>query len=162
MGRPRQARRQRAHHAGGATQLRIVHDPHPFGDGFDHAPLVHPSYDRCDALLQRWPEAHRQLQCLVHTLHPAIQRDVSDDAQVIGSCSHAFETEFGVFYATIHDPYALAQAFAHEMAHMKLFALGCGKESTGKLIRHPLRARFSTRVRPYSASDALAVQSIPV
>ena len=131
----------------GATQLCIVHDPHPLGDGFDHAPLSHPSYERCDALLRRWPEAYRQLQSLVHTLHPAIQRDVDDDAHVIGSCSHAFEAEFGVFYATIHDPYALAQAFVHEMAHMKLFALGFGKESTGKLIRNPLRERYQSTIR---------------
>ena len=131
----------------GATQLRIMHDPHPLGDGFDHAPLSHPSYDRCDTLLRRWPAAYRQLQCLVRTLHPALQRDVADDAQVIGSRSHAFETEFGVFYATIHDPYALAQAFVHEMAHMKLFALGFGKESTGKLIRNPLRERYHSTIR---------------
>lgn len=30
----------------GATQLRIVHHPHPLGDDFDHPPLSHPSYDR--------------------------------------------------------------------------------------------------------------------
>jgi hypothetical protein len=87
------------------------------------------------------------LQTLAHTLHPAIQRDVTDDTQVIGSCSHAFETEFGTFYATIHDPYALAQAFVHEMAHMKLFALGFGKESTGKLIRNPLREQYHSTIR---------------
>jgi HEXXH motif-containing protein len=131
----------------GATQLRLVHDPHPLGEGFDHAPLSHASYDRCTALLARWPEAYRQLQTLVHTLHPAIQRNVTDDAQVIGSCSHAFETEFGTFYATIHDPYALAQAFVHEMAHMKLFALSFGKESTGKLIRNPLHEQYHSTIR---------------
>jgi HEXXH motif-containing protein len=131
----------------GATQLRLVHDPHPLGEGFDHAPLSHPAYDRCTALLARWPDAYRQLQTLVHTLHPAIQRDVTDDAQVTGSCSHAFDTEFGTFYATIHDPYALAQAFVHEMAHMKLFALGFGKESTGKLIQNPLHEQYHSTIR---------------
>jgi HEXXH motif-containing protein len=131
----------------GDTQLRLVHHPHPLGDSFDHAPLFHPSYDCCTALLARWPDAYRQLQTLVHTLHPAIQRDVTDDTQVIGSCSHAFETEFGTFYATIHDPYALAQAFVHEMAHMKLFALGFGKESTGKLIQNPLHEQYHSTIR---------------
>ena len=131
----------------GATQVIAKHHPHPLGEEFAHAPLDHPSYARCTELLQRWPEGYRQCQGLVHTLQPAIQRGVEDDSEVFGSCSHAFEMEFGTFYATVHDPYALAQAMVHEMAHMKLFALGFGKEATGHLILNPLHEQYSSTIR---------------
>ncbi|MEL6534526.1 MAG: HEXXH motif-containing putative peptide modification protein [Bacteroidota bacterium] len=131
----------------GATQIIDKHHPHPLGEEFDQAPTDHPSYARCTELLQRWPEGYRQCQGLVHTLQPAVQRDVETDDQVFGSCSHAFEMEFGTFYATVHDAYALAQAMVHEMAHMKLFALGFGKESTGHLIMNPLHEEYSSTIR---------------
>lgn len=85
----------------------------------------------------------------MHSFQPVVLRDVAPSAwpEVCGSCSHAFEHELGAVYATIHGPFGLAQAFVHELAHSKLFALGFGKESSGRLVINPTAERYPSAIR---------------
>lgn len=118
--------------------VRIHHElPYsPLGDEFVPGPSAHATFQKAEAFLRRWPLGFAQVKALVHTVAPAVYRDLTEDqwGEITGSCSHCFDHEFGLLYATIHDPMGLAQALVHEMAHMKLFALGFGKESSGHLI----------------------------
>ncbi|MDY7020458.1 MAG: HEXXH motif-containing putative peptide modification protein [Cyanobacteriota bacterium] len=112
----------------------------PLGLEFEPGPLQHPNFQIAENLLRCWPVGYAQVQALVHTFVPAVHRNFSEQqwSDNIGSCSHCFEHEFGIIYATIHDPVALAQALVYEMAHLKLFALGLGQENKSQLIANSL------------------------
>lgn len=119
------------------------------GEEFENAPLGHPNLEEAIRLLKCWPQGYEQVKTMVHTLHPVVYRDLPEDqwGQLLGSCSHSFQHEFGIIHATIHDPIALAQALVHEMAHMKLFALGFWKECTDHLITNPLEETYPGTIR---------------
>jgi len=133
----------------GLQQLRFKENEHPLGSDFGNAPLEHPVYAETERLLKAWPEAYHQTRALVHTLHPASYSHLGPEQwhEVTGSCSHCFEFEFGVVHASVHDAVALAQALVHEMAHMKLFALGFWKESSGHLLLNDVKEGYDGTVR---------------
>lgn len=104
------------------------------------APPDHPNLEAAARYVARWPEAYEQFKLLVDTVIPLFDARIApaERADVLGSCSHSDEDQFGSLMATVEDPLGLAQAMVHEMAHQKLRALGVSVEGAQRLIvNHP-------------------------
>lgn len=133
----------------GAVAVRHVSRRCPLGPEFANGPLAHPNITAAVAQVARWPAAYRQIQRLVHTLHPLVDPALPEAAWhgVTGSCSHTFPEWFGAIFATIYDPLGLAQALVHECAHTKLRALGVDIERASGLITNPPLERYPSPIR---------------
>ena len=107
--------------------------------------------------LARWPEAYNQFKELITTVYPYSDlRQANSRVGAFGSSSHSYENELGAIHVTVDDPIGTAQAFVHEMAHLKLRAMGIMIEqadrfivnSPGELFPSPIRL---DRLRPMTA-----------
>jgi HEXXH motif-containing protein len=78
-----------------------------------------------EAVLRHWPEAAAQFPALVDTIQPWTDTGLPASARIYpGSSSHSEEAEFGIIMLTADNPFGVAQAMVHEMAHHKLRVLG--------------------------------------
>jgi hypothetical protein len=113
---------------------------HCFGswipDYLTDAPLEHPNLAAADAYVRAWPLGFKAFQLLIHTVHPLLYPDRPDDERFFLQASdcHSLERVPGALWSTVNCPVMLAEAFVHEAAHQKLFALGVLKESCVRLI----------------------------
>jgi hypothetical protein len=107
--------------------------------------------------MARWPEAYNQFKELMTTVYPYSDlRQANSRVGAFGSSSHSYEKELGAIHVTVDDPIGTAQAFVHEMAHLKLRAMGIMIEqadrfivnSPGELFPSPIRL---DRLRPMTA-----------
>lgn len=142
----------------GAVRIRHVTPSCPYDPPMINAPLEHENIILAGDLLKVWPAARKQMQRLVHTFHPLWDESVPVDSldPPLSSCSGAREDMLGVIFATVENPITLAEALVHEMAHIKLFALGISIEHPGTLITNPPEELYESsvirnRLRPMSA-----------
>ncbi|MCA9688176.1 MAG: hypothetical protein KC636_01110 [Myxococcales bacterium] len=105
---------------------------------YQHAPLDHPHIALAEELVANWPGGQELVRGVVDTFNPLLDREVPPEkwAFATGSASHFDTYRFGVIYATIFDPFGLAQAFVHEAAHQKLFGLGVLIEGADRIVRN--------------------------
>jgi HEXXH motif-containing protein len=139
----------------GEVAIRYLRDESPImSPRTQNAPLYHANLANAVEYLKRWPEGYRQFQSLMNSVHPI---DLADSEGVtMGSISHSDESHFGTMYGSVFDTIGLAEAFAHELAHNKLRALGLGVETPRHLILNPVSDTFASPVkrvgqRPMSA-----------
>jgi hypothetical protein len=113
------------------------------------APPDHPNLAAAASYVARWPQAYEQFKLLIDTVIPLYDAGIppADRPEVLGSCSHSDEDQFGTLMATIEDPLGLAQAMVHEMTHQKLRALGISIESAEHLIINAPEERYPSPVR---------------
>ena len=98
--------------------------------------------------LVRWPEAYIQFKKLINTVYPYSDlRQANSMAGAFGSSSHSYENELGAMHVTIDDPIGTAQAFVHEMAHLKLRAMGIMIDRSDRFIVNSPRELFSSPIR---------------
>ncbi|HXE73391.1 MAG TPA: HEXXH motif-containing putative peptide modification protein [Candidatus Nitrosotenuis sp.] len=114
-----------------------------------NGPLRHPNIDHAVNLMRRWPTLYEQFKALMDSFHPMVDVSVplEEWGRRVGSNSHADEWQFGTMYATIYDPVALAEAFAHEMAHNKLRAYGVYVEKAYALVTNPPDELYESPIR---------------
>jgi hypothetical protein len=127
--------------------------PHP---STPHGPLSHPNLSRASALLRHWPEAFRQCQSLISVVHPLWYESVGQNEAPLLSASSADQEWLGVIYVTVIHPMSLAEAMVHELAHVKLLALGVSLERAARLITNPPDELYESplvrnRLRPLPA-----------
>lgn len=131
-----------------AVVVRHYDTPYRHQARLANGPLRHPNIDRAVELVRLWPEAYAQFKALIHAFNPLIDPQVAEQRWVLGSgsSSHCHRVEHGVIYATIFDPFGLAQSFVHEMAHTKLFALGIWLTRSEGLITNPAEAVYDSPI----------------
>jgi hypothetical protein len=132
----------------GAVRVRYVGDGCPYDPPMVNAPREHPNIARSCELVRNWPEGFRQIQMLIHTLHPLWDSTVAMHEGIgpLSSCSGAKEGLFGCIFATVENPLTLAEALVHEMAHNKLFGLGVPLEAAKRLIVNSPERLFESPV----------------
>lgn len=113
---------------------------------FQKAPFDHPNISKAIELLKSWPEIYVQFGEIIREFQPMYLPDCNTSGQ-LGSMSHQPPATFGSMWATVNDPVCLAQAFVHELAHNKLFALGQQFESSGPLFLNPESELFDSPIR---------------
>lgn len=126
--------------------------------GVGPADPAHPNLRRAAGLLARWPEAYEQFKGLIDTVFTYSDRTQARlGSMACGSSSHSYEQDFGSVLATVDDPFGLAQALVHEMAHQKLRAMGVSIETADRLITNPPEQRFVSPIRKDKARPMTAV-----
>jgi HEXXH motif-containing protein len=142
----------------GMVRVRHIAPTCPYDPPMVNAPLNHRTIAEAGHLLDSWPAAKRQIQKLVHTLHPLWDSSVPMDTSEspLSSCSGTREDLLGVIFATVENPITLAEALVHEMAHIKLFALEVSIERPSRLIVNDPRSLYESsvirdRLRPMTA-----------
>jgi len=91
-------------------------------------PYDFPTLPAIERLVATWPEGYQQVKRLIQRTHvgrtgnPTIQR----------SWSHVW----GVVSFTVDDPVGGAEALVHEMAHLKLTAMGCFLEQAFRFLHN--------------------------
>ncbi len=87
-------------------------------------------------LLECWPAIHRQCGKLLFAVHPYNDTSRTEEEWrfIYGSSSHGFDLDFGAIRLTVDNPYGVAQALVHEMAHHKLRAFGVQQETAMRLV----------------------------
>lgn len=108
----------------------------------------HPGQDvflKAEQYLRLWPEVYGQVPYFVNYINP-IQSDFFA-AEPLGSSSGCSSDEFGVIYLTANHPFPLAEAIVHEMAHLKLIALGVDYEKATALITNDPGQLYYSPVR---------------
>lgn len=122
-----------------------------WSDGFQRdfppAPLDHPNIARAVDLLRCWPEACAEMGAVLNAFSPVLMLGEVNETDLEKSNSHQPPGMVGAMWATVHNPLFLAQAFVHEMAHNKLFALGQHLEQSGPLFTNGQDALFDSPVR---------------
>jgi hypothetical protein len=113
------------------------------------APADHPNLAAAARYVACWPEACEQFKLLIDTVIPLYDATIvpAERCEVLGSCSHSDEDQFGSLMATVEDPLGLAQAMLHEMAHQKLRALGISVEGAQHLIVNEPDETYRSPVR---------------
>jgi len=112
---------------------------------------VEPSHDKLPlavSYLARWPEAYIQFKQLINTVYPYSDlRQAKSRAGAFGSSSHSYANQLGAIHVTVDDPIGTAQAFVHEMAHLKLRAMGIMIEQADRFIVNPPEDLFPSPIR---------------
>jgi hypothetical protein len=123
------------------------------------APADHPNLAVAGRYVARWPEVYEQFKLLIDSVIPLFDATIApaERAEVLGSCSHSDEGQFGTLMATVEDPLGLAQAMVHEMAHQKLRALGISVESAQRLIVNGPDELYPSPVRHDSLRPMTAI-----
>jgi HEXXH motif-containing protein len=99
------------------------------------APCDHPNLAEAERILGAWPEAAAQAGALLDEIQPWFDSSIPESARSIpGSSSHSLEEEFGTIMLTVDQPFGVAQAIVHEMAHHKLRALGVSVTSARRIV----------------------------
>jgi HEXXH motif-containing protein len=142
----------------GAVAVRKAPPQGLKSQGVVPADPAHPNLPRAAAILARWPEVYEQFKRLIDTIFPYSDRiQARLGAMACGSSSHSYEQDFGSVFATVDDPFGLAQALAHEMAHQKLRAMGVSLEAADRLITNPPEQRFVSPIRKDKTRPMTAV-----
>jgi hypothetical protein len=121
--------------------------------GFSNSYLIpaepsHGNLPLAVSYLVRWPEAYIQFKNLINTVYPYSDlRQANSSAGAFGSSSHSFANELGAMHVTIDDPIGTAQAFVHEMAHLKLRAMGIMVDRSDRFIVNSPEELFSSPIR---------------
>lgn len=118
-----------------------------FLEHFKHAPLNHTTIHAAEQLLTVWPEIYEQCGTLLKSFNPLLIKGVQNDTNYNASNSHQVKGKLGAIWATVHHPVLLAQAFVHELAHTKLFALGQHFETSGPLFDNSEKDLFDSPIR---------------
>ena len=126
-------------------KVAVRHDYVPTA-GVQKAPANHENIDRAVRLLEAWPEIHRQFSEIVREFQPMYLPGTTSSGYV-GSMSHQPPATIGSMWATVNDPICLAQAFVHELAHNKLFALGQQFEGSGPLFTNERGELYDSPIR---------------
>jgi hypothetical protein len=143
---------------GGNVAVRYVVSSCPYSSPFTNGPLHHPNIYEADRLAKYWPEAYEQFGRLIDSFHPiwnsAIPEEQANNYPI--SCSGCDEAMFGTIYATVHHPLMLAEAFVHELAHQKLYAMGVSFETADRMVRNLPEQLYRSpvildRLRPMTA-----------
>lgn len=118
-----------------------------FLNSFEHAPFNHSSIKEAEDLVALWPEVHRQFGALIQAFNPMLIKGVEDKKSHSSSNSHQPDATLGAVWATVHNPVLLAQAFVHELAHNKLFALGQHFIAISPLFKNESNEVFDSPIR---------------
>jgi hypothetical protein len=124
-----------------------------------YAPLSpdHPNLPAGEAVLRHWPEAAEQYAALIDTVQPWTDTGIpASDRAYPGSSSHSEEAEFGTIMLTADNPFGVAQAMVHEMAHHKLRALGVSLMKAERIVANAPEELYTSpivvgRKRPMTA-----------
>lgn len=133
---------------------RVGIRPWPFGP-LDVSTLVpgeldHPHLGQAEEHLRRlWPDAYSAFQHLIVGVYPIHDTaHVPGDGTIGSSSGHSVQRPFTV-YATYFDPFGTAEAFVHEMAHVKLRCLGVQIESATRMIQNDPSELYVSPLRSY-------------
>jgi len=113
--------------------LAHIHKQCPLEPFLKNDDLTINNIKRATQHLSAWPVLARQFKEFVTVINPVKPGKISPSSSAT-SYSHCYETEFGAIYVSIEHPIQLAQAFVHELAHMKLFAMGIAKTQHCRLL----------------------------
>jgi len=142
----------------GAVAVRKAPPKGLTSPGIGPADPAHPNLPRAADILARWPEVYDQFKKLIDTVFPYSDRiQARLGPMACGSSSHSYEQDFGSVFATVDDPFGLAQALVHEMAHQKLRAMGISIEAADRLIANPPEQRFVSPIRKDKTRPMTAV-----
>ena len=96
----------------------------------------HPSMMAVAGYLECWPEARKQLDLLIGTVHPVIDPllPIGEAPFLQGSMSHSVEELPGTLVSSIDCPVMLSLNLVHELAHQKLFELGVYKGCADRFL----------------------------
>jgi hypothetical protein len=110
-------------------------------------------FDKAEKYLKLWPDLYLEFSDFVKYINP-IESDLYPYNYFFSS-SGTSKDEFGVIYTTARHSFTLAEALAHEMAHLKLFTLGIYFEHADSIItNNPGETYYSPvvdRERPMTA-----------
>jgi len=119
----------------GTVKIQVAKEKSPYEE-LENGRVYHKGIHIGISLLGQWPELYQQFPHIVRYIHPL--RIPSEKTYTLSSCSGSHEHEFGLVYITEGHPFVVAEALVHEMAHLKLFALGLGiTESKGFILNLP-------------------------
>ncbi|MBL6448617.1 hypothetical protein JMN32_20060 [Fulvivirga sp. 29W222] len=128
------------------NRVAVGHYHHecPYSGMYNHTPEDVMISKSIDYLLD-WPEMKEQFPFFVSFINP-IQLEFFE-SNPFGSSSGCHWDEPGLIYLTTNDPFPLAEAMVHEMAHLKLFSLGITMNSASEWISNPAEAMYYSSIK---------------